>query len=480
MDIYSMTALQLSEKIKQKEISTLEAVEAVFARIETKEEQLHSFLYFDKEQALKQAIEVQEGIASGELRGKLAGVPIVYKDNLCVPGMPATCGSKMLEHFIPSYEATAVRKMREAGAICIGKTNMDEFAMGSTTETSAFGITRNPVNPDHVPGGSSGGSAAAIASGESFLALGTDTGGSIRQPASYCGIVGLKPTYGSVSRYGMIAYGSSLEQIGPMTKNIRDCEAVFEIIKGHDDRDATSVDISVSDEKEKLTNSIKGKKIAVITEFSEGNLQPEVQAAIKKALKTWESKGAVIEECSLKLTDYLVPVYYTIAAAEASSNLERYDGVKYGHSASQAGETLHSWYCKSRSQGFGEEVKRRIMLGTFVLSAGYYEDYYLQSCKVRQMITQEYEKLLRQYDAVVSPVTHATAPIIGESLKDPLKMYLSDLYTIPANLTGMPAISLPCGKDHKGMPIGVQLMAGWKKEKVLFSLGLALEQGEKN
>ena len=475
MDICKLTALQLAEKIKKKEISTIEAVEAVFSRIEEQENLLHSFLYFKKEDVLKQAEEIQKKINKQECSSLLAGVPAVFKDNLCVKGMPVTCGSKMLEHFMPSYEAFAVSALRKSGVICLGKTNMDEFAMGSTTETSAFGITRNPLNLQYVAGGSSGGSGAAVAAEECFFALGTDTGGSVRQPAAYCGIVGLKPTYGSVSRYGLIAYGSSLEQIGPMTKNVKDCAAVFQAIHQQDKQDFTSVAGNKTDYVNAITGNIKGKRIGVPKEFLEEGLENEIKQAIQHSLSIWEKQGAIIEECSLSYTKYFVPVYYTIASAEASSNLERYDGVKYGFSSPQNNQKLHSWYRQNRSQGFGPEVKRRIMLGTFVLSAGYYEDYYLQSCKVRQLIKQEFDSLLQKYDVIVSPVSPTTAPKIGESLKDPLQMYLSDLYTIPANLTGMPAISLPCGKDSKGLPIGIQLMSNYHREDILFDFGYVLE-----
>ena len=418
---------------------------------------------------------MQAKIEAGELTGPLAGVPFAIKDNMCTKGVLTTCSSKILENFIPQFDCEAVKRLTDAGAVIIGKTNMDEFAMGSTTETSAYGPTKNPRNTEHVPGGSSGGSAAAVAANECFAALGSDTGGSIRQPASYCGVVGMKPTYGTVSRYGLIAYGSSLDQIGPLCKDVTDCATIMEVIAAHDSKDSTSVERDDTDFTSALVDDVKGLRIGIPRDYFGEGLDPEVKEAVLNAAKVLESKGAVVEEFDLSLVEYAIPTYYTIAAAEASSNLERFDGVKYGYRASDY-EGLHNMYKKTRSEGFGPEVKRRIMLGSFVLSSGYYDAYYLKALRVKAMIKKAFDEAFAKYDLILGPVAPTTAPKLGSSLSDPIKMYLGDIYTISVNLAGLPGISVPCGKDSKGLPIGVQMIGDCFKEKNLIRAAYSYEQ----
>lgn len=475
MEILEYSAVGLSAAIRDGRVTATDAMEAVLARIEAKERDINAYVTVDREQALRAAASVQEKIKKGELSGPLAGVPVAIKDNLCTEGMLTTCSSKILENFVPTFTAEAVLNLEKAGAVIIGKTNMDEFAMGSTTETSAYGETRNPWNTGHVPGGSSGGSAAAVAAGECFFALGSDTGGSIRQPASFCGVVGLKPTYGTVSRYGLIAYGSSLDQIGPLTKNVTDCAAVLELIASHDTKDSTSVKREDTDFTSALTDDVKGMKIGIPRDYFGEGLDAEVKDAVLAAAKVLEESGAVIEEFDLSLVEYAIPTYYTIAAAEASSNLERFDGVKYGY-RTEAYEGLHNMYKKTRSEGFGAEVKRRIMLGSFVLSSGYYDAYYLKALKVKAMVKKAFDDAFARYDLILGPVAPTTAPRLGESLSDPLKMYLGDIYTISVNLAGLPGISVPCGKDAKGLPIGMQLIADSFQEKKLIQASYTYEK----
>ncbi len=479
MDILAYSAVELSAAIKQGKVTAVEAMEAVLSRIDERESDINAYVTMDREQALKAAAAVQEKIEKGELNGVLAGVPVAVKDNLCTEGMRTTCSSKILENFVPTFSAEAVVNLEKAGAVVIGKTNMDEFAMGSTTETSAYGVTRNPWNTDHVPGGSSGGSAAAVAAGECYFALGSDTGGSIRQPASFCGVVGLKPTYGTVSRYGLVAYGSSLDQIGPLTKNVADCAAVLEVIASHDVKDATSINRKEenkdTDFTAALVDDVKGMKIGIPRDYFGEGLDGEVKDAVLAAARQLAAKGAVVEEFDLSLVAYAIPAYYTIAAAEASSNLERFDGIKYGYRAASF-EGLHDMYKKTRSEGFGAEVKRRIMLGSFVLSSGYYDAYYLKALKVKAMIKNAFDDAFAKYDLILGPVAPTTAPKLGESLSDPLKMYLGDIYTISVNLAGLPAISLPCGKDSKGLPIGLQLIADSFQEKKLIQAAYTYEK----
>ncbi len=479
MDILAYSAVELSAAIKQGKVTAVEAMEAVLSRIDERESDINAYVTMDRKQALKAAAAVQEKIEKGVLNGVLAGVPVAVKDNLCTEGMRTTCSSKILENFVPTFSAEAVVNLEKAGAVVIGKTNMDEFAMGSTTETSAYGVTRNPWNTDHVPGGSSGGSAAAVAAGECYFALGSDTGGSIRQPASFCGVVGLKPTYGTVSRYGLVAYGSSLDQIGPLTKNVADCAAVLEVIASHDVKDATSINRKEenkdTDFTAALVDDVKGMKIGIPRDYFGEGLDGEVKDAVLAAAKQLAAKGAVVEEFDLSLVAYAIPAYYTIAAAEASSNLERFDGIKYGYRAASF-EGLHDMYKKTRSEGFGAEVKRRIMLGSFVLSSGYYDAYYLKALKVKAMIKNAFDDAFAKYDLILGPVAPTTAPRLGESLSDPLKMYLGDIYTISVNLAGLPAISLPCGTDSKGLPIGLQLIADSFQEKKLIQAAYTYEK----
>ena len=475
MEIQKFTAVSLGKKIKEKEISVREALDAVFAQIDQTEDRYHAYVTLDKEGAYKQADAVQEKIDKGELTGLLAGVPVAIKDNMCTKGLLTTCSSKILENYIPTYTASAVQNLTDAGCVIIGKTNMDEFAMGSTTETSYYGVTRNPHNPDHVPGGSSGGSAAAVALNECFFALGSDTGGSIRQPSAFCGITGMKPTYGTVSRYGLIAYGSSLDQSGPMTKNVTDCAAVLETIASYDKKDSTSMKREEYDFTSALVRDVKGLRIGLPKDYFGDGLDSEVKAAIFKAAETFKRMGAIVEEFDLGLVQYAIPAYYIIASAEASSNLERFDGVKYGYRTKEYGD-LHSMYKKTRSEGFGSEVKRRIMLGSFVLSSGYYDAYYLKALKTKALIKQEFDKAFEKCDIILAPAAPTTAPLLGSSLQDPIKMYLSDIYTISANLAGIPGLSIPCGKDNKGLPIGMQLLGGCFQEKTLLRAGFAYEK----
>ena len=475
MNLLDMTATELAKAIKEGRTTAIAAAEEVVKQIELKEKEYNCYITFDKDAFLNEAMRVQAGIEDGSIMGALAGVPVAVKDNICMDGVRTTAASKILENFIPAYSAEAVTRLRDAGAVIIGKTNMDEFAMGSTSETSAYGITRNPHNTDHVPGGSSGGSAAAVAASECYFALGSDTGGSIRQPASYCGVVGMKPTYGSVSRYGLIAYASSLDQIGPICKDVTDCATVMEILTSYDEKDSTSVRREDVKFTEALVADVKGMKVGVPKNYFGEGLDPEVKAAVLNAIEVLKAQGAVVEEFDLDLADYAVPAYYTIATAEASSNLARYDGVKYGYRTPDY-SGLHDMYKKTRTEGFGGEVKRRIMLGSYVLSAGYYDAYYIKAMKVRALIKKTFDEAFKKYDVIIGPVAPQTAPQVGESLKDPMKMYLSDIYTIPANLAGLPAISVPCGKDSHGLPIGMQIMGDCFMEKNIIRAAYTYEQ----
>lgn len=475
MGLMSLTALELGRKIKAGEVSAVEAAAASLEAMEEKETEIHSFLTVDKEAVLKRAQEVQRGIEDGTYRGLLAGVPVAVKDNLCTKGVRTTCASKMLENFIPSYTAEAVLNLEAQGAVVVGKTNMDEFAMGSTTETSAYGVTRNPWNPEHVPGGSSGGSCAAVAAHECSYALGSDTGGSIRQPSAFCGVTGIKPTYGTVSRYGLIAYGSSLDQIGPIAKDVSDCAAVLEAITSHDVKDSTSIRREDKGFTGALTDDVRGMRIGIPRDYFGEGLDAKVGEAVLAAARVLEGKGAVLEEFDLSLVEYAVPAYYVIACAEASSNLARFDGIKYGYRAAEY-EGLHELYKKSRSQGFGPEVKRRIMLGSFVLSSGYYDAYYLKALRTKALIKQAFDKAFSRYDVILGPAAPTSAPRLGESLGDPIKMYLGDIYTISVNLAGLPGITLPCGRDRGGLPIGLQLIGDCFQEKKIIRAAYAYEQ----
>lgn len=475
MSIMSLTAVELGRKIKTGEISVREAAKAALDAIEKKEASVHSFVTVDYDGALARAKEVQKQINEGALTGPLAGVPVAVKDNMCTEGMLTTCSSKILGNFIPTYTAEAVRNLEKAGAVIIGKTNMDEFAMGSTTETSAFGETKNPWNLQHVPGGSSGGSCAAVAAEECSYALGSDTGGSIRQPSAFCGVTGIKPTYGTVSRYGLIAYGSSLDQIGPIAKDVTDCATILEAIASHDTKDSTSVKREDYRFTEALRDDVKGMKIGIPRDYFGDGLDPEIRQTVLSAAETLKEKGAVVEEFDLSLVEYAIPAYYVIACAEASSNLARFDGVKYGYRTKEY-EGLHNMYKKTRSEGFGAEVKRRIMLGSFVLSSGYYDAYYLKALRTKALIKQAFDRAFAKYDMILGPAAPTTAPRLGESLSDPLKMYLGDIYTVSVNLAGLPGISLPCGKDKNGLPIGLQLIGDCFKEKNIIRAAYAFEQ----
>ena len=474
MSILDLTALELGKKIKAGEITSLQATEAVIKQIKAVEEQVHSYVTLDEEGAMKRAKEVQAKLEAGTLTGPLAGVPAAIKDNMCTKDMRTTCSSKILENFVPTYTAEAVLNLEKAGAVILGKTNMDEFAMGSTTETSYYGVTRNPWNTEHVPGGSSGGSYAAVAANECFYALGSDTGGSIRQPSSFCGVTGIKPTYGTVSRYGLIAYGSSLDQIGPVAKDVSDCAAILEAISSHDLKDSTSMARTDCDFTSALKDDVKGMKIGIPSSYFGEGLDEEVRAAILKAADILKEKGAIVETFDLGLVDYAIPAYYVIASAEASSNLSRFDGIKYGYRTKEY-EGLHNMYKKTRSEGFGPEVKRRIMLGSFVLSSGYYDAYYLKALRTKALIKKEFDKAFAKYDLILAPASPDTAPKLGASLSDPLKMYLGDIYTISVNLAGLPGMTVPCGMDSKGLPIGMQLIGDCFKEKNIIRAGYAFE-----
>lgn len=455
--INTLGALETAELIKKREISVKEAVSAVIAAAEEKDKEYNCYVTLCPEDALKKAEKVQALIDSGDIDSPLAGVPVSVKDNICTKGIRTTCSSKILGNFVPVYNATVVDKMEKAGMITVGKLNMDEFAMGSTTETSYFGPTKNPWDTSKVPGGSSGGAAACIAADEAVVALGSDTGGSIRQPCSFCGVTGLKPTYGTVSRYGLVAYASSLDQIGPVGKNVADCAAVYSVISGKDEKDSTSMDFAPFDYKAVLTGDMKGKKIGIPADYLGEGLAPDVKEAVMNAAKVFENMGAEVEIFPMPISEYAIPTYYIIASAEACSNLSRYDGIKYGY-ASPYAENLRELYIKSRSEGFGMEVKRRIMLGNFVLSSGYYDAYYKKALKAKKLVQKAFFDAFEKYDMILGPVAPTTALKIGESLSDPLKMYLGDIYTVMVNIAGLPSAAIPCGFDSEGMPIGMQLI----------------------
>lgn len=474
MNIMDMSAVKLAEKIRNKEVSVMEVTKESLKKIKEEAATINSFITVDEENALKRAKYVQEQIDSGNINSPVAGVVVGVKDNICTKGLRTTCGSKILENFVPTYNAQVIDNLEKAGAIIIGKTNMDEFAMGSTSETSAYGVIHNPINGDYVPGGSSGGSCAAVATNECTFSIGSDTGGSIRQPSSYCGVVGLKPTYGTISRYGLVAYASSMDQIGPITKDVTDCANILEILASYDNKDSTSFKRDKYNFTSALINDVKGMKIAIPTSYFDNGLDNEVKNAVFDVVKELEKAGAIVSEVEFKLLDYAIPAYYTIASAEASSNLARYDGVKYGYRTSEY-DGLHDMYKRTRLEGFGEEVKRRIMLGSFVLSSGYYDEYYLKALKTKALIKQEYDRIFEDYDIILGSTAPSTAPLIGESLKEPVKMYLSDIYTIGANLAGLPAMSIPCGKDSKGLPIGVQLIGNCFEENKIIRAAYTYE-----
>lgn len=456
MTMYQLTPLELGAKIKEKEIGVEEVTTYYLDRIATMDGDVSAFLRTEKEYAMKEAAAVQAKINDGSLNGPLAGVPYGIKDNICTMSLETTCASKILGGFVPPYDATLVTKLKDAGNVIVGKTNMDEFAMGSTTETSFGGVTGNPWNTNHVPGGSSGGSAAAVGAREVPFAIGSDTGGSIRQPASYCGVTGMKPTYGSVSRFGLIAYGSSLDQMGPLAPTAKDCAAILDLIMGKDVKDSTSIGMEEL-MMEHIDDGLKGLKVGIPTSYFGEGLDNEVKEKVMAAAKVLADNGAEVEEFQLSMVEYAVPAYYIIASAEASSNLSRYDGVKYGYRSEDA-EGLRDLYLKTRTEGFGSEVKKRIMLGAFALSSGYYDAYYNKALQVKALIKKSFDEAFDKYDVILGPVAPTTAPKIGESLKDPLKMYLSDIYTVSVNLAGLPGISMPCGFDSNGLPVGFQMI----------------------
>ncbi|HHV11037.1 MAG TPA: Asp-tRNA(Asn)/Glu-tRNA(Gln) amidotransferase subunit GatA [Clostridiales bacterium] len=477
-ELTKMSALEIGRMIKAKEITVLDAVKAQLEVIKERDPEYRCFITVLEEEAYAQAAEVQKRIDAGELEDSpLAGVPMAVKDNICTKGIRTTCASKILYNFEPVYDATVIEKLKRAGAVIIGKTNMDEFAMGSTTETSHFGETKNPWDISCVPGGSSGGSAAAVAAEEIFYALGSDTGGSIRQPAGYCGVAGMKPTYGTVSRYGLIAYASSLDQIGTFGRNISDCAAALEIISGHDAKDSTSVNAEGFQYTKSLVDDVKGLRIGIPKDYLGTGLEEDVKESILKAAEVFRSKGAIVEEFELHSVDYAVPSYYVIACAEASSNLSRFDGVKYGYRSAKA-EGLQEVYKNTRSEGFGNEVKRRMMIGAFVLSSGYYDAFYNKALKVRAIINEGFQRAFEKYDIILGPTAPQTAPALGESLSDPLKMYLSDIYTVSVNLAGLPAVSIPCGRDSRGLPIGMQLIGRHFGENEIIRAAYSFEQSE--
>lgn len=466
---------ELHQQLVNKECSAVELVGSALERIEAVEPQLHSFLKVTGDRALAQAQQVDAKIAAGEPIGLLAGIPIGIKDNLCTKGITTTCASRILQNFVPPYESTVTQKLIDAGAAMVGKTNLDEFAMGGSTETSAFQQTFNPWDLSRVPGGSSGGSAAAVAAGECVVSLGSDTGGSIRQPASFCGIVGMKPTYGLVSRYGLVAFASSLDQIGPFARTVEDAAILLGAIAGHDPKDSTSLKVEIPDYTQFLKPDLKGKKIGVIKETFGAGLEAEVGTAVQAAIQQLEALGAEVKEISCPRFRYGIAAYYIIAPSEASANLARYDGVKYGDRV-EAAENLLEMYTRTRSQGFGAEVKRRIMIGTYTLSAGYYDAYYLKAQKVRTLIKQDFEQAFEQVDALVCPTAPGTAFKAGDKSADPLSMYLVDLMTIPVNLAGLPGLSVPCGFDSQGLPIGLQIIGNVLREDNVLQVGYAYEQ----
>ena len=469
---------EIHQQLISKQRSAVEITQEALERINQLEPKLKSFICVTAEKAIAQASQVDAKIAAGEKIGPLAGIPIAVKDNICTRGIPTTCGSKILENFIPPYESTVTQKLVGAGAVILGKTNLDEFAMGSSTENSAYQVTANPWDVERVPGGSSGGSAAAVASAESLVALGSDTGGSIRQPASFCGVVGMKPTYGLVSRYGLVAYASSMDQIGPFSRTVKDSAILLQAIAGYDPKDSTSLNVPIPDYTKNLSPNLKPKgqiRIGLIQEtFGEG-LDSSVLQAFTKAVELLQELGAEIQVISCPRFSYGLPTYYIIAPSEASANLARYDGVKYGFRTSES-ENLLNMYAKTRSEGFGLEVKRRIMIGTYALSAGYYDAYYLKAQKVRTLIKKDFDKAFAKVDILACPTSSTTAFKVGEKTDDPLSMYLSDLMTIPVNLAGLPALSLPCGFDKQGLPIGIQLMSNVLREDLLFEVAHVYEQ----
>ncbi|KAJ52887.1 aspartyl-tRNA(Asn)/glutamyl-tRNA(Gln) amidotransferase subunit A [Clostridium tetanomorphum] len=474
MELYNLKAHELKDMISKKEVKVEEVVNSHLNRIEALDSKLGAFLYDGKEEALDMAKNIDNKIAKGEKLKGLSGIPVSIKDNISVKGMQNTCASKMLEGYVATYDAHVIERIKEEDGVILGKLNMDEFAMGSSTENSAYKSTRNPWDIERVPGGSSGGSAVAVAAMETPLSLGTDTGGSVRQPAALCGVVGLKPTYGRISRYGAVAFGSTLDQIGILGRDVEDCSLLTQNIAGIDNKDFTTANIPVPDYSKFLTKDIKGKKIGIPKEFFGEGLDKDVRKAIEEAIKVLEDNGAEVKFCSLPLTDYALAAYYIISSAEASSNLARFDGIRYGHRTENYSDAIDIYF-KSRDEGFGKEVKRRIMLGTYVLSAGYYDAYYKKALKVRNLIKEDYGRIFKEFDAIISPTSPTTAFKIGEKVDDVLSMYLSDVYTVPVSVAGLPAISVPCGMVN-GLPVGLQIIGNYYKEDTLFNLAYSFEQ----
>ena len=478
MDITELTVHELQEKLKNNELTVTEITEAYVNRINEKEKDVQAFITLTTEDAINQSKEIEEKINKKEISGELAGIPIGIKDNICMKGVKTTAASKMLENFISPYNATVMEKINSENLIPLGKTNMDEFAMGSSTETSYFKKTRNPWDLNRVPGGSSGGSAAAVASNMVPWALGSDTGGSIRQPAGFCGVVGLKPTYGLVSRFGLIAFASSLDQIGTFTKDIKDTAILLNVIAGHDEKDSTSANVEEKDYTKCLKNDVKGLKIAVPKEFFGEGINEEVKDALEKAIEKYKELGAKVEEVSLDIANYALAAYYIIACAEASSNLGRFDGIRYGYRTPNY-TNLKDIYVNSRSEGFGDEVKRRIILGTYVLSSGYYDAYYKKAQKVRTLVKNKFDEIFKNYDVILTPTSPTTAFKIGEKSDNPLEMYLSDICTVSVNIAGLPGLSMPCGVDKNGLPIGMQLIGKHFDEETILNAGYTFEQAIK-
>ena len=475
MEIIDLTVHELQEKLKSKEITIEEVTKSYANRIKEKEGEGQAFVTTLEDEAVEQAKSIQKDIEDGKVTGNFAGIPIGIKDNMCTKGVKTTCSSKMLENFVAPYDATVVEKLNDEHLINLGKLNMDEFAMGASTEYSAFKKTRNPWNLNTVPGGSSGGSAAAVAAKMVPWALGSDTGGSIRQPAAFCGVVGLKPTYGLVSRYGLVAFASSLDQIGPITKDVRDSAMLLNLIAGHDERDTTSENMPKKDYTKALKNDVKGLKIGIPKQYYGEGINPEVKAKLEEAIETYKKLGAEVEEFSLDIADYALATYYIIACAEASSNLGRFDGIRYGYRTENY-ENLKDIYKNSRSEGFGPEVKRRIILGTYVLSSGYYDAYYKKAQQVRTLVKKEFDEAFKKYDVLLTPASPTVAFGIGTKSNNPLEMYLADICTVPVNIAGLPGISLPCGVDKNGMPIGMQLIGNRFEEEKILNAAYTFEQ----
>ena len=477
MKLFEQPAHVLHDMLVNKEITSLELTQAVLARIDEVEGDVQAYLTINREEALAQAKAVDEKIAKGEEIAFLEGIPGAIKDNICTKGIKTTCASKILQKFVPPYDATVMQKLEAQNPVVLGKTNLDEFAMGGSTENSAYHPTCNPWNTDCVPGGSSGGSAAAVAAGTAVWALGSDTGGSIRQPASFCGVVGMKPTYGRVSRYGLVAYASSLDQIGPITKDVTDCAHILNIIAGRDEMDSTSLDVQVPDFTKALVQDVKGLKIGLPKEYFVKGMDTEVEAAVKNGVKELEKLGAEVVEISLPNTDYAISTYYLIAPAEAATNLARYDGVSYGERAEDAAD-LVEMMTKTRTQYLGEEVKRRIMIGNYALSAGYYDAYYLKALKVRRLVKEDYDKAFKDVDVIICPAAPSVAYKIGEKISNPLEMYLQDACTVPLNLAGLPGISVPCGYNKDKMPIGMQIIGKALDEETILRVAYTYEQSQ--